>query len=493
MREYWKQRAIDLENLLQDKTTATIVELNKLYAEANQVIAAQIEKIFAAYKKGGQLDSAHALQLLTAGQTAQQRQALLKLLSKTTEPKARQKMIRILDAPAYADRISRLQALSDYITVQAIRLGEAEKIYTETRLRDVAKNAYYRSIYYDQHQEGRVYDFEKLSDKRLQSMLAHKWSGKNYSDRIWKNNQDFIKRLQRTVELGCMTGMSLKEMEDRILEDCIGTDSDSGQRYCASRLIRTEVNYFANHGMMLGYKEAGIARYRFLATLDLKTSEICRKLDLQVFPVAKAQAGTNCPPMHPFCRSVTVPDTCSRTGTRWARDPVTGRSVRVPANMTYSQWYEKYVLTDQEEYAINQYIGSKSYGINEKLRQKLSLTEEENNFIINLDSALKKMPEYQGDLNRSLIFDNKDDLNSFLTDYQVGNTIHYTEYLSTMKGSLYNPDGQVQIHILNSSKGRDISAYNPNECEVLYSRNNSFEVIQIEKQDDIIDIYVKEK
>ena len=31
------------------------------------------------------------------------------------------------------------------------------------------------------------------------------------------------------------------------------------------------------------------------------------------------------------------------TGTRWARDPVTGKSMTVPADMTYSQWYEKYV------------------------------------------------------------------------------------------------------------------------------------------------------
>lgn len=171
----------------------------------------------------------------------------------------------------------------------------------------------------------------------------------------------------------------------------------------------------------------------------------------------------------------------------------TGSSIRVPANMSYSQWYKKYVLTDQEEYAIGQYMGSISYGINEKLRRKLSLTEEENNFIMTLDSALKKMPEYQGNLNRSLIFDDKDDLNSFLTDYQVGNTIHYKEYLSTTKSGLYNPDGQVQIHILNSAKGRDISSYNSDESEVLYSRNNSFEVVQIEKQDDFIDIYVKEK
>ena len=43
----------------------------------------------------------------------------------------------------------------------------------------------------------------------------------------------------------------------------------------------------------------------------------------------------------------TVPDTASRTGTRWARDPVTGKGITVPADMTYNQWYDKYVKTEK--------------------------------------------------------------------------------------------------------------------------------------------------
>lgn len=80
-----------------------------------------------------------------------------------------------------------------------------------------------------------------------------------------------------------MTGMTLHDMEERLLEDCIGADSDSGQRYCASRLIRTEVNHFSNQGFLEGYKAAGITRYRFMATLDLRTSAVCRQLDGKTF------------------------------------------------------------------------------------------------------------------------------------------------------------------------------------------------------------------
>ncbi len=340
--EYWKRRTVDLEHLLQARTTATMVEVNRMYAQGVEQLNEQIERILRRYVKNGQISQAYALQLLSAGQTAEERQRLLEQLQQTKEPQARRELIAMLDAPAYADRISRLQALQNAIRAEAVAMGVREERLAKARLTDTLKQAYYRTIFNDQKRNG-LYDFRLISDRRVQAALTHKWSGKNYSDRVWKNNAAFCKRLQRTIEVGCMTGMTLHDMEERLLEDCIGADSDSGQRYCASRLIRTEVNHFSNQGFLDGYKAAGIIRYRFMATLDLRTSAVCRQLDGKTFLVEEAKAGENLPPMHPFCRSVTVPVVSNRPGTRWARDPVTGKSMTVPADMTYSQWYEKYV------------------------------------------------------------------------------------------------------------------------------------------------------
>lgn len=340
--EYWKRRTVDLEHLLQARTTATMVEVNRMYAQGVEQLNEQIERILRRYVKNGQISQAYALQLLSAGQTAEERQRLLEQLQQTKEPQARRELIAMLDAPAYADRISRLQALQNAIRAEAVAMGVREERLAKARLTDTLKQAYYRTIFNDQKRNG-LYDFHLISDRRVQAALTHKWSGKNYSDRVWKNNAAFCKRLQRTIEVGCMTGMTLHDMEERLLEDCIGADSDSGQRYCASRLIRTEVNHFSNQGFLEGYKAAGIIRYRFMATLDLRTSAVCRQLDGKTFLVEEAKAGENLPPMHPFCRSITVPVVSDRLGTRWARDPVTGKSMTVPADMTYAQWYEKYV------------------------------------------------------------------------------------------------------------------------------------------------------
>ena len=55
--------------------------------------------------------------------------------------------------------------------------------------------------------------------------------------------------------------------------------------YNATRLIRTEVNHFANESEMLAYEELDIEKYRFIATLDKATCECCAELDNKIFNV----------------------------------------------------------------------------------------------------------------------------------------------------------------------------------------------------------------
>ena len=59
-----------------------------------------------------------------------------------------------------------------------------------------------------------------------------------------------------------------------------------------------------------------------------------------------ALVGTNYPPMHPFCRSTTIAyisEEVLKTMKARARDPETGENIFVPANMTWSEWYNRYV------------------------------------------------------------------------------------------------------------------------------------------------------
>lgn len=138
-------------------------------------------------------------------------------------------------------------------------------------------------------------------------------------------------------------------------------------------------------------------------------------------------------------------------------------------------------LTDTDQYVLNQYVSFDFYPINEKLRNGTPLTERERNMAEQLDSALQKMPLYKGNLSRSLYFGgDRDAIKECLNKFPVGEEICFKEFLSTTCGAeLYNPDGEIQIFIENSRKGRDITNINSMEMEVLYERKSKFKVINV--------------
>ena len=95
-----------------------------------------------------------------------------------------------------------------------------------------------------------------------------------------------------------------------------------------------------------GYAEDSVPKYEILATLDSKTCSICGDLDNEVYEVGKEVVGVNMPPFHPLCRCTTVPhydDTPTEGLTRVARDPETGKTYEVPADMSYREWKKKFI------------------------------------------------------------------------------------------------------------------------------------------------------
>ncbi len=79
--------------------------------------------------------------------------------------------------------------------------------------------------------------------------------------------------------------------------------------YNASRLLVTESTRVQAESQKLTYlKDLGEdGEYKYVAKIDKKTSKICHSLNGKVFNVKDMIPGVNAPPMHPWCRSTTVP------------------------------------------------------------------------------------------------------------------------------------------------------------------------------------------
>lgn len=149
-------------------------------------------------------------------------------------------------------------------------------------------------------------------------------------------------------------------------------------------------------------------------------------------------------------------------------------------------------LTDAEQRAINRYISSDAYKINDKLRNSKKLSNDDKDFIRNLDSALDKLPSYNGNLVRAVDIRDEKQSQIFTDSFVIGRKRLFEEYISTSVDLGYNPDANIQIYIQNATKGKNISKYNSSEQEVLYMRNSVFNVINEVKVDNKVYILLEE-
>lgn len=158
-------------------------------------------------------------------------------------------------------------------------------------------------------------------------------------------------------------------------------------------------------------------------------------------------------------------------------------------------------LSESERRALLRYKSSNSYILNAELRNnsgdisKLSKADQE--WVRNLDSALKKMPNYNGDLLRTVDFSetkNKEkNIEKFVGDFVVGREVTFPSYISCSYRTDYNPGASIQMYIMDSKSGKDISSIGADEGEVLYQRNKTFVTIQKENIDGIWYIILGEK
>jgi len=167
---------------------------------------------------------------------------------------------------------------------------------------------------------------------------------------------DQAERFSQVVRQGLLTGEPTPDIAKRLIGSLqFGEEAKTAKQLVAAggqatavadnqviTLVRTSINQVANTASQQVYEanQDITPRYRYVATLDTRTSAICRALDGQEFPYGKGPT----PPQHFNCRSTTVPVidykelgfTPPPAGTRSSADG------QVPANTTYGKWlYDK--------------------------------------------------------------------------------------------------------------------------------------------------------
>ena len=169
---------------------------------------------------------------------------------------------------------------------------------------------------------------------------------------------DQAERFSQVVRQGLLTGEPTPAIAKRLIGSLqFGEEAKTVKQLIAAggqatavadnqviALVRTSINQVANTASQQVYEanQDITPRYKYVATLDTRTSAICRALDGREFEYGKGPT----PPQHFNCRSTTVPVidykalgfTPPPAGTRASADG------QVPVNESYGQWLAKQPL-----------------------------------------------------------------------------------------------------------------------------------------------------
>lgn len=318
--KYWQNRFELLTKSLFDKSEKYYADLEREYEKAISSIQKDIRDFYGRY--GEDITYVDTKKLLTPKEVRDFKDSIGSYMDLEDR-----------------QRISRLQSLQ-YQVQQQVDVISATRLKGLTELSEtLIKDGYYRSIYEIQKGFGIGDTFNVLDTKLVESIISKPWApdGSNFSKRIWRDRDVLIDQLQTELAQSFIRG----DAPDTAIRN-ISKKMEISKR-AAGRLIMTESAFFANESRARAFKELGVEEYQYIATLDMRTSDICQDMDLRIFKLSDREIGVNWPPLHVNCRSTCIPHFEGNIKERWARSPNTGKGFKVPGDMNYKEWYKKYV------------------------------------------------------------------------------------------------------------------------------------------------------
>ncbi|EHQ90176.1 phage putative head morphogenesis protein, SPP1 gp7 family [Desulfosporosinus youngiae DSM 17734] len=227
------------------------------------------------------------------------------------------------------DRYTFLKRLEKQLIEQAKAIGNIDLEHTTKILNEIYQDSYYQTAFAIESGVEVAIDFALLNSEMVETVVTASFEGATYSSRIWKNKELLVKSLRRQIENGIIQGHSIDKMS-KVIKDQFGAGA-----YQSKRLINTEMARVVSQAQDQIYKDSSVVqKVMYDATLDNKTSDICRDLDGKTFD---ANSNYPKPPQHPNCRSAIIPMVDGwRPKTK--RDNITKEIVPY---QTYSEWQKK--------------------------------------------------------------------------------------------------------------------------------------------------------
>lgn len=338
--DYWKKRAIrdSVKMFLNAEQTEKLID--SAYDYAKNLLTNEILALVKRAKTKTGYDIEKVIKLLKEEVPTSELILLNQMVKTTKDKKTKKYLQRTLDLLAIQFRISRLDVLYTKALILAKKVGEQqEKLSTKLfkqiiedthkeergNLLEIKKDPLPDPVMLDENNNPKklikltedvevkppkgsevitpkIIDTKEVDKAQVDTLLKSSWHGDNYSSRIWKDTDQLAKKLQQLFTVESMTGMSELDMA-REIEQYMH-DAFLLNKNIARRLIRTEANRFHTQAKIQQWEKMGLKHVKYVAVLDNRTSTICERLNGMIFSLDRLETGVNCPPMHPWCRSI---------------------------------------------------------------------------------------------------------------------------------------------------------------------------------------------
>lgn len=340
--DYWKLRFEQLEAAQNGQGAAALAEIEKQYKEAQKQLEGQIARWYQRFADNNGITMAEARQFLKGAALKEFKWDVQDYIKYGQDNALMGGWMKELENASAKFHITKLEALKVQ-TQQSLESLFSKQLGTITgTMQDVFKSGYYHTAYELQKGFGIGWDIVGLDQSEIEKIISKPWAvdKKNFSQRIWGSKEKLIAEVHTELTQNIMLGQDPQKAIDAIAKKMQTSKSNAG------RLVMTEEAYFSSAAQGECFSSLGVEEYEVVATLDSHTSDICRGMDGQHFPMKDYQAGVTAPPFHCWCRSTTVPyfsETFGQIGERAARDAETGKTYYVPDDMTYTEWKETFV------------------------------------------------------------------------------------------------------------------------------------------------------
>lgn len=329
---YWRRRAERLEKQIHSGDRVPISRIMRLYKHAFDEIEADIRRTSLTRDE------------LNRTEVEALKAEMIKIGASAPDPVRQAQITRAVSAYDY--RIDRMEWLKSRAYMHLMKVAGVAAALVKPHLENAYRAARYGTI--DDIAKGLNVgiDFSLIPKRTIERVVKSPFHGKNYSQRVWDNTAETAAKAQKIIVEGLIKGSSYPHMAQELARVTNNT------YYNAYRLVQTETTHFTEMGRFDTYKDIGIEKYTYYATLGSKTCDVCAALDGKTFNIDEGIEGKNKPPIHPHCMCYTVIGDVKLTS-RLARDPETGKNYKVRGDMTYNEWYEG--LSQEKKTAIKAY------------------------------------------------------------------------------------------------------------------------------------------